>query len=238
MATRTCITAHDLARHFASRGHLYLPAQSASAIALTFGCPPHANRLIGECAFGRPISWRCPSIDTRERGLHLMDAYQRTEPADVHEVEVARQAPGMLGAASFCLRARDAIHGVFDDVTIDTYIHLICAFGIVEANESTKQHNANRLIPVAEASKVCCRARDCLVQLANARTGPLRINVHTSAFTGLRLNCTSTSDSQIIESNAEKQDVRSGSTRRRRCQSANLQLRLFGESDDCSPSFP
>ncbi|NTY41464.1 TniQ family protein [Burkholderia diffusa] len=296
MATRNCITFHDLARHFASPGHLYLPAQSASAIAFMFGCTPaklchafvqrqfrgcsvgahflgfdflrpyhlrqthpqlcpicireqaralaiwsaslvtacpvHEIHLIEHCACGRPISWRRPSIDTCECGLHLTDAYQRTEQADPREVEVARQATYLLGTAHFRLHARDAILGVFDDVSIDTYLRLIWAFGIVEENQSTKPRSANRLLPTDEASMVCCRAHDRFAQLISTRSGRLDVNVHTNAFASLRLDYTSASDVRMIESIAGKLDERSGSMPRRRCRLTNPQLPLFGEADD------
>ena len=234
MAVRNGITFSQLARKFASTGHLTLPASAAGSLAFMFGgdparvqaafmqryvrngasgvcffghdfrrpyhlrqtspqvcpacislhshapvawsismvtsCPTHGIRLLDHCACGRSIRWRRPSMDLCECGRRLGPSHQICRDATAQELAITSQAMYLLGPPSFLLRPSDSLFGVFDRLSVDTFVRLIWIFGIVDGDDPKRLPRcANKVLTTLEASMVkayVCRAAEWVTREA------------------------------------------------------------------------
>jgi hypothetical protein len=296
LATLNGLTFNDLARRFASAGHLYLPARTSSSLAFIFGCTParlapafvrryfrgsacaatfldqdflrahhlrqthpqicpeclrekqitlaawsislvtccpvHAVRLIDRCVCGRAISWRRPAIDFCECSRRLTSSQQRCETADQRETAIAGQITYLLGPAHFRLRTNGSLPAAFDDVSIDTFLRLVWAFGIITDDQfADHPRSANRMLTTTEAAALVCRAYSRLVLITSLRPSTtLQPRVAAQALTALLADCEAPADIQLVEAIRRRLQ---GTGRReipRRRSDTNVQLSLF---EDC-----
>ncbi|PMS16463.1 hypothetical protein C0Z18_23110 [Trinickia dabaoshanensis] len=207
-------------------------ALAAWSICLITACPFHGIRLLDRCSCGRPVCWRRLSVEFCECGRLLTDRNQRIKQADPRELVISSQAMYLLGSNHFRLRPDDAMFGVFDGISIDTFLRLIWVFGIVTEGERAPRAGCiSRILPTSDASTVCCRAFDRLARVIGATKNVVEIDVHQTALEALRLDCISRPDIQLVESLAArlKCNSRRGGTSIRQ---PNRQFSLFEECND------
>lgn len=293
LATLNGLTFNDLARRFASPGHLYLPARTSSSLAFIFGCTParlapafvrhyfrdsafaaaflgqdflrayhlrqthpqicpeclrerqitlaawsiclvtccpvHAIRLIDRCVCGRAICWRRPSIDFCKCGRRLTTPQQPCETADHREIAISGQITYLLGPAHFRLRTIGSLPTAFDDLSIDTFLRLIWAFGILTDDQLVDHpRSANRTLTTTEAAELVCRAYSRLVSITSMRQSTtLQPRVAAQALTALLADCEAPADIQLVEAIRRRlQGTGRREITRRRCDT-NIQLSLF-----------
>jgi hypothetical protein len=294
MATVNGLTFNDLARRFASPGHLYLPADAASALAFMFGCSPttleeafvrryfrgelsgaaylghhflrpyhvrqtrpqicpacieqairaqaawsislvtccpfHQLKLLDRCVCGRAVSWRRPSIDFCECGRRLTTTYQSACPADARELAVSSQIMYLLGPAHFRLRPPGQLPPAFDDISVDAFVRILWAFGIIESEQSADHpRSANRIFSTHDASALVCRALDRLMSVIANRSRSERLRVCYTALSALHDDCALPPDLQLVNVLIAQVGPRSQRQVKRIIDLMDRQLTLFGE---------
>jgi hypothetical protein len=208
-------------------------ATAAWSISLITACSTHGIRLIERCICGRPVTWRRPSIEFCECGASLTAPHQPLNSADSREIAISSHAMYLLGPAHYRLHPDDAMLGVFDGISIDTFLRLVWAFGVADSDGSAAlRHPANRFIPAQEASELCCRAYDRLARLTAMRKNRSDVPVHRSSFEALRLDCVTGADVQLVESLADRLHTLGIANRSRTASRDHPQLSLFEEDYD------
>jgi hypothetical protein len=209
-------------------------ALAAWSISLITCCPVHGIQLLDRCVCGRAISWRRPSIDFCECGQRLTAPYQPCEPADPRELAVASQITYLLGSAHFRLQATGGLPTAFDDLSVDTFLRLLWAFGVIEENQAADHpRSANRIFSTKEASALVCRAYDRLRSIVSPRVPmPVRLRITASALEAIYSDCATPADAQLINAIILRLH-RSGERRlARRASDIRMQLTLFGDACD------
>lgn len=210
-----------------------LRALAAWSICLVTACPVHRIRLLDKCVCGRPISWRRPSIDFCECGQRLVAPDQPTEAADARELAISSQITYLLGTAHFRLRVANGLPSALDDISIDTFLRLVWAFGIVPPNQDANYPSStNRTLPTVEAAGLVCRAFDRLTSVLGDRKSRRDTPIAHSALAALYADCSSTSDIRVVEAVLRRLYPASVPHDRRRPRDVDRQLSLFESVDD------
>jgi hypothetical protein len=144
-------------------------------------------------------------MDLCECGRRLGPSHQICRDATAQELAITSQAMYLLGPPSFRLRPSDSLFGVFDRLSVDTFVRLIWIFGIVDGDDPKRLPRcANKVLTTLEASMVCIRAYDRLALILDRGRSTSGFAVHLAALDALRTESSEASDIRLLDSLAAR----------------------------------
>lgn len=205
-------------------------ALAAWSVSLFTACPEHGIRLLDHCGCGRRVSWRRPSIGLCECGRLLTPKSQPTRHADPRELWVSGQITYLLGPAHFRLLPISDLPDVFDEISVDTFVRLVWAFGVIDDQQDTDRPTSANLIPTTnDAARLVCRAYDRLSVVLGERPGKKTVRLAYSAIEALRSDALLHSDYQFVERLVLRLERTQARRPCRRALRTNSQIELFRE---------
>ncbi|MDP9154868.1 MAG: TniQ family protein [Pseudomonadota bacterium] len=193
-------------------------------------CTRHATVLIDRCACGRPVRWRRIDLQTCRCGHPFIDSAEVATPASAGALAICQHIEYLLGVPHFKLRRPDeTVLGLFDEVSLDTFLRIIWAMGVVEGNEQKSHPKSANFVPGTDSVvRVVERAYQRLSELVTTRRAPTP-NIWRQSIDLLADELTHGADQRIVLSILRR--LRTSSPRQRQAaQRAHLkQLSFFGD---------
>ncbi|WP_350029132.1 TniQ family protein [Caballeronia sp. ATUFL_F2_KS9A] len=193
-------------------------------------CTSCGTMLIDHCACNRLISWRRIDLETcrcnRIFGPEMLGARAPTAGA----LAICEQIEYLLGGAHFKLRRPDeTVLCLFDEVSLDTFLRVVWAFGVLNDEQSAMHPKTANAIPSTfETLLILERAYQRMGELVCSRRFPIT-KIWRQSLELLGREVTRAADQRIVQSILQRLDASNLRRRRRRSEAHTVQLPLFGD---------
>jgi hypothetical protein len=207
-------------------GHRALAAWSLTMMCC---CTLHGTVLIDQCTCRRRVSWRRINLETCRCGRAFDEAGLISRGASAGALAISGQIEYLLGPAHFRLRRPDeAVLGLFDEVSLDTFLRVVWALGVVDDAQPTMHPRSANLVPETQnVAEVAERAYQRLCELVTSRRAPSP-RIWRQSIDLLASEVTRAEDRRIVGSIIDRLDGPGPRRRSKQQVPDTVQLSLFG----------